>query len=200
MQMKVIAPAVVLATALTFGCSRETSFPYSHAVGTLKVEGTDYDSALIIQFESDGIHVVGGFVSDAPLGPITIGPNNSQKAALQIIPSQGVIVHDGKRQTIANDGRLIWFVGGRIYEQTLVGFPLEETLKRPKEIPNKPDAGDGPVKTTVDPRIGEWISTGDGTPRMILILRANGQFSLGDLENGQRFPDGVTGTWAAEKK
>lgn len=141
MKMKVFA--LILLTVLAFGCSRETSLPYNHAFGTLTVEGTDYYSALIIQFESDGIHVVGGFVSDGPFGALIIGPDNSQKAALQIIPSQGVIAHNGKRHTIANNGRLIWFIEGKTYEQTLVGFPLEKDLKIPKEIPNKPDAGDG---------------------------------------------------------
>ncbi len=133
---------VIMLVTLAVGCGRETLRPFNHAIGTLNVEGTDYYSALIIQHKPDGIHAVGGFVSDAPLGKITIGPDNSQKADLQIIPSQGIVVHNGKKHTIQNDGHLIWIIGGKSYEQTLAGFPLETDLKKPEEIPNKPDAGD----------------------------------------------------------
>ena len=135
--------AVLILTAIVAGCGGETSRPFNHAIGTLTVEGSDYHSALIIQQKAGGIHAVGGFVSDAPLGKITIGPDNTQKANLQIIPSQGIVVHNGKKHTIGNDGHLIWIIGGKSIEQKLIGFPLEEDLKKPKNIPNKPDAGDG---------------------------------------------------------
>jgi hypothetical protein len=118
---------------IAVGCGRETSRPFNHAHGTLTVEGADYHSALIIQHEPDGIHAVGGFVSDAPLGKITIGPDNSQEAPLQIIPSQGIVVHNGKKHAINNDGRLIWIIEGKTIVQKLVGFPLEKDLKNPKD-------------------------------------------------------------------
>ena len=118
---------------LMAGCGRETSRPFNHAHGTLTVEGTEFHSALIIQHKHDGIHAVGGFVSDAPLAKITIGPDNSQEAPLHIIPSQGIIVHNGKKHTIANDGCLVWIVGGKTIVQKLVGFPLEKDLKKPKD-------------------------------------------------------------------
>lgn len=141
---------VIVVTVLAFGCSRGTSYPYNYAYGALKVDGTEYYSVLIIQFKSDGIHVVGGFISDAALPAVTIGPGNSQETPLQIIPSQGVIVHNGERQTITNNGRLIWFVGGQTYEQTLAGFPLEEDIDTPKEIPKKPSGGDVSLRQRVD--------------------------------------------------
>ncbi len=135
--------AVIILATIAAGCGSETSRPFNHATGTLTVEGTEFHSALIIQHESDGIHVVGGIVSDTPFGKITIGADNSQKAPCQIIPSEGIIVYNGKKQTIVNDGHLIWIIGGKIYEQALTGFPLEKDLKIPKSIPNKPDAGNG---------------------------------------------------------
>ena len=128
-----LALLAVIATA----CSRESSRPFNHGIGTITVEGVDYHSALIIQHEPDGIHAVGGLISDAPLPKITVGPDNSQKAPLQIIPSEGIIVHNGKKIIIEQDGQLIWIIGGKMYEQTLEGFPLEADLKQPKEIPNK---------------------------------------------------------------
>ena len=135
--------AVLILPVIVAGCGGETSRPFNHAFGALTVEGTEYYSALIIQYKDDGIHVVGGFISDGPLGDVTIGPDNSQKADLQIIPSEGIVVYSGKKHTIENDGHLVWIIGGKSYEQTLAGFPLEKDLKKPEEIPTKPDAGDG---------------------------------------------------------
>ena len=125
--------SVFFLVVLAMGCGRETSRPFNHAIGTLTVEGTDYNSALIIQHNPDGIHAVGGFVSDVPLDKITIGPDNSQKAPLQIIPSQSIIVHNGKEHTIGNDGHLIWIIGGKTIDQKLIGFPLENDLKKPND-------------------------------------------------------------------
>jgi hypothetical protein len=113
------------------GCGSDASRPFNHSIGLISVEGTDYSSALIIQHESDGIHVVGGFISDAPLGKITVGPDNSQNTPLQLIPSEGVIIHNGTRHVIADDGRLIWIIGGKRHEQKLSGFPIEADLKKP---------------------------------------------------------------------
>ena len=48
-----------------------------------------------------------------------------------------MLVHNDKRYEIADDGRLIWIIGGKTYEQELEGFPLYENLKRPEEISNK---------------------------------------------------------------
>ncbi len=135
--------AVVIAVLLVASsCSREDIYPYNHATGTIKVDGTDYQSALIIHFQSDGIHVVGGFISDANLPAITIGgPDNSQNAPLQIMPSRSLIVHKGERHKIQEDGYIIWFLNGKTYQQTLNGFPLEKDIHAPISagVPNKTD-------------------------------------------------------------
>lgn len=127
---------------LIAGCGSDVSRPFNHSYGTLTVEGNDYHSALVIQHKADGIHVVCGFVSDAPITQITIGPDNSQNAPLQIIPSQGIIVRNGKKRVIADDGHVVWIVEGKTYEQDLVGFPLKKELKIPKEILKKPAANE----------------------------------------------------------
>ncbi len=123
---------------LVMGCNREISRPFNHAIGTLNIEGQDFYTALIVKHMPDGVHAIGGFVSDAPLENITIGIVNSQKANLQIIPTQGIIVYNGKKSTIDQDGRLIWIIDSKSYEQSLDGFPLETKLTKPKDIPNKP--------------------------------------------------------------
>ena len=100
---------LILVTVLAFGCSRETTYPYNHAFGALTIEGTEYYSALLIQHNSDGIHVVGGFVSDAPLGTITIGPNTR-------IGAGSVVVRDVEEDStvVGIPGRVIHQSGVRI--------------------------------------------------------------------------------------
>jgi hypothetical protein len=53
-----------------------------------------------------------------------------------------MIVRNGKKRVIADDGHVVWIVEGKTYGQDLVGFPLEKELKIPKEIPKKPAANE----------------------------------------------------------
>ncbi len=50
----------------------------------------------------------------------------------------------------------------------------------------------------MDSRIGKWVSAEESPLGMIFILKSDGTFSLGDIENGEEYPDGLTGTWTTE--
>ena len=131
MEMKTLALGLV--AVLACGC-HEKICPYKDMTGLLAVEGTDYVCLLILQHKSDGSHVVGGFLSDARLPPCTFGHDNPEGTPLQMIPSESVIVYNGKRRKIGNNGLLVWFAGGKTYEQELVGFPLRTDLKTPEVV------------------------------------------------------------------
>lgn len=133
-----LAAAVVLA-----GCTEKPSRPFGLAVGDIKVEGTGYYSVFIFEAQQDGTHMVGGFVSDETLGDVAVGPDNPENSPLQIIPDEGVIIHHGQKTDIENNGYLVWIVAGKIVEQNLEGFPLEEELKKPPGIPAQPRERDG---------------------------------------------------------
>jgi hypothetical protein len=124
------------------GCSQEQTYPYNHAIGLIEVKGTDYQSVLIIHYRSGAIHVVGGFISDTKLPTITVGQDNFQNAPLQIVASQSLIVHNGQKHKIHENGYLIWFLTGQTYHQTLNGFPLEKDIQMPTSVsvPSKTDS------------------------------------------------------------
>jgi hypothetical protein len=113
---------------------------YNHTIGTVEVDGMVYNSALIVEHRDDGVHVVGGFVSDSPLGTVTVGEDHPDGAELKIVPSEGVVFHRGKRLVVNGNGRLVWLLKGKVYEQELKGFPLETELKVPAEARGAPTA------------------------------------------------------------
>ena len=47
------------------------------------------------------------------------------------------------------------------------------------------------------PLVGEWVDVAEDPLGMFLVLREDGTFALGDIQNGERF-EGLTGTWTAE--
>jgi hypothetical protein len=76
---------------------------------------------------------------------------------------------------------------------------------RPTPHPDATDARPSAANTPgahakQDPRIGKWVSAEEKPLGTVLILKANGTFSLGDIQNGKEYPDGLTGTWTAEER
>ena len=124
-------------TALA-GCKRDRIKPFNWATGQIVVNGERYNSALIVQISSGSIRVVGGVVSDAPLGRMVIGKSDdSGKFPIQLMPSRGAFIKDGVTYSVDNDGILIWVIDGVSYRQDLVGFPPEAEIQLPhKETPD----------------------------------------------------------------
>jgi len=105
--------------------------PFTHSVGKINIDGNDYNSALIINNSVEGVCVVGGFISDVPLGGVTIGPDNTQETSLQIVPSKGELFYKGEAFVVKDGAVLFWFIQGNVIRQELEGFPLEEEIVLP---------------------------------------------------------------------